>query len=145
VRAHGDVLDWDAVLERAAAIGTRRMLLLGVLLAHELLGALVPAAVLARARADRAVAHLALEVPLILEAEPGQDADADGLATDLFRLQLRERWRDRLRFVWYRLTTPSRPESWTAITIGERSFATHGLVRPFRLLSKLFSAFRQSW
>lgn len=52
-------LDWDALRTRAGRIGARRMLMLGALLAHELLDAGVPADVVAQARGEPAVARAA--------------------------------------------------------------------------------------
>jgi hypothetical protein len=136
-------LRWDALLERATALGVRRMLLLGLLLAHDLLEAPVPGAVLRQARADAATARLAAGVPAILESEP-LGAGAVSLPTDLWTLQLRERWRDRLRFVWYRLATPSQPERWAALTIGARVVPLHGFVRPFRLALRAAAILRDT-
>lgn len=142
-RSHGGEIAWDALVRQAGALGVRRMLLLGVVLAHDLLDAPVPEPVLAAARADRAVVELATEVPPLLAAEMATPDDVPSLATDVFRFRLRERYRDRVRFVWYRATTPSRPESWSAVSIGGRWLPVHGLVRPFRAMRKLLPALRQ--
>lgn len=48
-------LDWDSMWDRAERVGARRMLLLGVLLAHDLLGTEVPGRLLDAARHERAV------------------------------------------------------------------------------------------
>jgi hypothetical protein len=143
LRRSAQELEWDRVLKRASALGVRRMLLLGVLLAKELLDAPTPERIVLRARSDRAVRTLAAEVPRHFLADTIDGDDAGNLATDLFRLQLRERPRDRLRFVWYRLTTPSRPESWSAVPIGKHWLPVHGFLRPFRVLAKLPPAFRR--
>lgn len=55
-------LDWADVLGRAERLGGSRMLLLGLYLAASLLDAPVPAAVLRRATADRAIRSLAGQV-----------------------------------------------------------------------------------
>jgi hypothetical protein len=142
LRRRAPGLDWDALVSRAATLGVRRMVLLGVLLAHDLLDAPVPREVLELARSDRPVAGLAAEVPQLFLTD-AVDAEAGGnLATDSFRLRLRERPRDRLRFIWYRITTPSRPESWRALSIGGYALPLHGFLRPFGLAPKLISALR---
>jgi hypothetical protein len=143
LRAEGAGLDWSALLERSAALGVRRMLLLGVLLALDLLEAPVPDAIVRHARSDAAVPRLAREVPALLALEAVDGDETGSFATDLFRLQLRERPRDRLRFIWYRLTTPSRPERWSAVSLGTRWLPLHGFVRPFQLASKLLPALRR--
>ena len=48
-------IDWDAVMQEARRTGTRRAVLLGLHLAHELEGADVPGELLAAARLDRVV------------------------------------------------------------------------------------------
>lgn len=55
-------IDWEELCARAARAGARRALGLGVLLAHELLGAAAPASVLDEARRERAVVRAARSV-----------------------------------------------------------------------------------
>lgn len=129
--------DLERVLSRSRTLGVRRMLLLGLLTAHELLAAPVPGSVLHSARQDAAVRHAASRVPGFLVRESLDGAEGDSLPTDLFRYRLRERWRDRVRYVLYRVTTPSQPERWAAVTLGARVIPLHVFVRPFRLLSRL--------
>lgn len=126
-------IDWDRLMFRARELGVSRMLLLALLLSHDLLGAAVPDPVLSRARASGAVSRLAREVPRFLFSP----ADVRNMSTDLFRFRLRERPSDRLRFVLYRLTTPSRPESWETVSIGRWQLPVHALKRPFVLAGKL--------
>lgn len=143
LRTSAGVLDWDALVRRSSSLGIRRMLLLGVLVAHELLDAPVPPSILALARADRAVFSLAAEVPTLLVNESVTGGSAAGLSTDIFRFRLRERHRDRIRFLWYRATTPSRPESWSAVAVGRRWLPLHGVLRPFRVMGRILPAFLQ--
>jgi hypothetical protein len=143
LRGSSHDLDWDALLGRASSLGVRRMLSLGVLLAHDLLEAPAPERFLHVARSDRAVARLAARVPVLFIADPVYEDGVATLASDIFRLELRERFRDRLRFVWYRLTTPSSPESWSGITVGALPVPMHGILRPLRVLSKLIPALRR--
>jgi hypothetical protein len=137
----GGELDWNALLDRAGHLGVRRMLLLGLLLAHDHLGAPVPSPVLSRARRDPTVPGLATRVPP-LWLEPSEGDESGSLPTDLFRLGLRERFRDRARFVLYRLTTPSQPERWSTRTIGGVMLPLHAFTRPLRLLRHLGPALR---
>jgi hypothetical protein len=134
--AHG--LDWDRLVARSTGLGVRRMLLLGLLLGHDLVDAPVPARILALARADRRVVSLAAEVPGILAAPP-IEAEAFSWPVDRFRYRLRERLRDRVRFLLYRVTTPSSPQEWKFINVGGRQIPVHGLTRPFRLAGKALS------
>ena len=61
VRAYQQ-MDWDAVWLRAETLRARRMLHLGLALAHELLGAQLPDSVLARVHTDRSALSLASEI-----------------------------------------------------------------------------------
>ena len=74
-RLAGAIPDWTTALRVAADAGCARPVLLGLLLAHDLLGAPVPASVLEQARADRALPPLARDVTQRLcrlpPAEPG--------------------------------------------------------------------------
>lgn len=138
MRARGErAIDWERAVADARRYRCERMLLLSVLLAHDLLDAPVPDAILKRARADRTVVQLASEVPALLLADSVDGDTVGNLATDIFRFRLRERWRDQVRFVWYRVTTPSRPESWRALTFGDVVVPLHGILRPFRVLLKM--------
>jgi hypothetical protein len=134
--------DWNALIERASRLGVRRMLLLGLLLAADLLDAPVPPSPLRTARADAAVTRLAAQVPQLL-LEPPLGRDAISLPVDQFRYALRERWRDRLRFVLYRITTPSSPAEWRFVSIGGRRIPVHGVTRPLQLLARVPTALRQ--
>src|SRR5205085_2878975 len=57
-----DALDWDRVLERANAAGQSRVLLVSLALAHDLLDANVPSAILRMAQEDATVAALTHEI-----------------------------------------------------------------------------------
>lgn len=144
LRAHSDEIDWEALHRGATSLGVRRMLLLGLLLAYELLEAPVPQNLVMLARSDSAVSKLAAGVPASFVDDPAPEVPGDTLAADLFRLQLRERFRDRLQFVWYRLTTPSSPKNWYGISIGAHWIPMHALFRPVRVLVKLLPAFARS-
>lgn len=143
LRASSIDLDWNGLQRRASSLGVLRMFLLGVLLAHDLLEAPVPARAVESARSDQAVARLAAHIPDRFLDAPTDEGGASTLTSDLFRFQLRERLRDRLHFAWYRLTTPSSPESWSGFSIGPLWLPMHAALRPFRILSKLAPAIRR--
>jgi hypothetical protein len=86
----GERIPWPAMLGQARLMGARRILLLGLSLAADLLHAPVPPDVLAQARADRALVRLAGQVRAALFQESGS---AGGLR---FFLRTRERFRDKL-------------------------------------------------
>lgn len=88
-------LDWPAVLTEAAALHSTRLLLLGLWLAHALLGADLPAVVHCAA-ADPAVAQLAEQVRAWLYAGVAEPPASEQAR---FYLAARERWVDRALFV----------------------------------------------
>jgi hypothetical protein len=135
-------IDWEGVTARAHRLGVHRAVSLGLLLASELLDAPLPAEVLAPARRDPRVVRLGEEVLQLLNRQPETWAAHETLRRDRFRTQIRERWRDRVRFAWHRLTTPSDPELWEIKRIGHRAVSLHALRRPFRLFGRLFAAVR---
>jgi Uncharacterised nucleotidyltransferase len=98
---------WGPLREKAAALGGRRMLALGLLLAGDLLGAPVPGAVAAWVRADLAVRALARRVEARLFRETAGRPDVwdkplpllghspEGMS---FHLRAKERLRDQTRY-----------------------------------------------
>jgi hypothetical protein len=95
VRAY-PALDWDATRARAEALGARRMLATGLLLASDLLGAAVPEGVLRTLRSDGTARRLCRQTERrFLRGHGGRPPGLEGW---LFRLGIRERWRDRLPY-----------------------------------------------
>jgi hypothetical protein len=87
-------LGWKRVIEQACQLGGKRMLALGLYLAHELLGASLPEVVWRWVQTDDVVPWLATQVRLRLFAVTASPPAAwDHPA---FYLGLRERMRDRL-------------------------------------------------
>jgi hypothetical protein len=107
VRSHPG-LDWQRVLTLARAAGGERILLLDLLLAHDLLDAPVPEAVLRQALGNRAVPALAQEVQARMfpaSVAPGSLPAESGPASDhhlAFYVRTRERFVDKLRFLGLR-------------------------------------------
>lgn len=104
VRAHPD-LDWERTECEAGRIGGRRMLGLGLVLAHRLLGAAVPERVLRAAGADARVRWIAAQTcawysqGLAVDWEPIRRADER--ARRRIELGLTERLVDRARYRLY--------------------------------------------
>jgi hypothetical protein len=130
-------LDWERLLGRARKLGSLRMLLLGIALAHDVFDVELPDEVLHGLRSDRYLPWLKSQVWSALADEAVEIADSDRLSIDLFRFRLRERVGGRIRFALYRLTTPSDPAAWRVVSIGRWSFPIHALVRPIQLIGKL--------
>jgi hypothetical protein len=98
LRAHPR-LNWPAVLLQAKQSGARRMLFLGLFLAHELLGAKLPEEAGKEIESDIVVPRLADKVQARLFADHQRDISAVNDA--LFYLRLRERLRERLACALY--------------------------------------------
>jgi len=89
-------LDWDTLLERASRMGSERRLLLGLLLARDLLGTALPPEVSARIVADAAVGRLAAEVRRrILSPQHGYVGAIERCGT---HLRVMERLRDKVLY-----------------------------------------------
>ncbi len=91
--------DWDRLWREAEQAGCRLLLALGLLLAHELLQAPMPAAERERSLQMPSVAALSRAVPdWLLSAGPPVPAVTRNL--HWFRLRLKPRLRDRLEYGW---------------------------------------------
>jgi hypothetical protein len=130
-------LDWDALLAWSAPAGRRRFIDIGLLLAHALLDAPVPAEALRRGNADSGVERFATELArrLLREddlAAPGSlRANSIGLA--YFRAMVSPR--DRLRFLHDVALRPTLHE-WNAVPLPPALAPLHYLTRPVRLALK---------
>ncbi len=99
-------LDWSRLLKRAEALGAVRTCRLGIYLAADLLQAEVPASVVRAVREDAQVRRLAQDVRLRIE-EP---RDMDPIEGQIFNLKLKERLRDKVRYVFLQCTQYSGEE-----------------------------------
>lgn len=132
IRAYRD-LGWARVLERAEALGTQRMFLLGVFLAGDLCGAALPEQIRRAAQADRAVPALGAQ----MREQFGRDPEAAFGTGEfhLFWLRARERWRDRLRYCLVVATAPT-PAEYAVLSLPPRLSFLYFLFRPIRLAGK---------
>lgn len=105
-------LDWELAWTQAQSVGCGRVLLLGLALAQELLGATLPAP--APRKMPGAVAALAAEVQRQLaQTDP---AESDPHRRMLFHLRVRDRLRDRVPYVQHhvRRQIKEQIEEWKA-------------------------------
>jgi hypothetical protein len=133
-------MNWDNLWERSTTIGCRRTLALALKLAHDLLDAPVPDYIMHRVEADEMVIDLAHRVPGFMEEMAHDDDDMASLLSDVFHLQIRERVRDRLRFIAYRVATPSRPDQWRVVRIGSFLVPVHTVSRLIQLATRVPAA-----
>lgn len=126
-------LDWQLVLQTANRRDMRRILLLGLLLAVDLLDARIPAEIRQAADAEAVVKKLAAQIreQLFLErsAPPGLFRGA------ILNLKMRERKRDMFGSSLRLLLTP-RSYDWMFLPLPEWLFFLYYPLRPLRLAGK---------
>jgi len=126
-------IDWRLVMENANKLGLRRILMLGLVLASELLDASLPAEMRLAADGDAVVKRLAHQVEEQLFREhrtpPGLFEGA------ILDLKMRERKRDRLRSGVRLILTP-RSYDWMSLSLPESLSFLYYLLRPVRLARK---------
>jgi hypothetical protein len=121
---------------RAKAARARRAFLLGLRGAQDLLGAELPEGIDSRIRRERWVETLAGDVRArIMEQSDYQGSFSEVLSRNLFQLPLQQTFRERRRYLAYRLTTPNRPDSWRTVRVGDRWLALHAFIWPLRLVT----------
>jgi len=125
--------DWQSVLQNADRLGLRRILLLGLLLADDLLDAPVPAAIRQATEADAVVKRLAHQIQQQLFEE--RRARRGFFRGAILNLKMRERERDRFRSCLRLMLTP-RSYDWMSLSLPEWLFFLYYPLRPLRLAAK---------
>jgi len=121
-------MDLMGILDEATALGSRRIFLTGICLAHELVGAPIPGELAAIARGDRAARALATRVSSGLFT-------ADGRTTfDPWSVPIRsiEGPRARIHYVAHRILAPTMGD-YELIPLPKSLFPLYWLTRPFRM------------
>jgi Uncharacterised nucleotidyltransferase len=140
LRTHPD-LDWDSIHSLSGRFGTKRMLLLGLYLAQQLLGTVLPTAICTAIAADATLPSLAAQIQERLFQTQGRD----GLEIEV---DANWTWRD---YAIYRGTIPSlrdrawywidiiltpTPLEWELVTLPQWLFPVYYLIRAMRLAIK---------
>jgi hypothetical protein len=125
-------LNWPQVIRQATQTGTRRMLLVSLSLAQDLLLTKLPPDILRLIEADSAIISLTAQI----KQQLFQDTIAtSGISRYLSPSRALERRRDRMKF-HLRLALTASPEDWAFVRLPDKLTALYSLVRPFRLASK---------
>jgi hypothetical protein len=127
-------LDWQFVLREADALGLKRVLGTGLLLAQDLLGAVVPRKLAQNLKIDRRAKAFAAQARTRLCEEPGERWGLQGGITS--QMEIRERFRDRAKiFLRYFLPKlrPSERDRWF-LPLPNALSAAYYVVRPVRLV-----------
>ena len=85
-------LDWENAIATAKQWGAKRMLYLGLYLAHAWLGSALPASILQEVLSNSAISDLAIQVDEQLFKSEGSQRF---LAATRYQIQARERWQDK--------------------------------------------------
>ena len=130
-------MDWDFVLAEAARMGSRRIVLTGLHLAHSMLGTPLPDRVLAMASADPKVARLAaLITRRLLSLEAPYDGPFAEWGVGLGSI---EGLHGRARYLWYRLMAPKLSDG-ALLPLPRGLFPLYYVARPVLLAIKHRSA-----
>lgn len=95
IRLH-PAIHWERVIQKASEFDCRRMLFLGLFLAHHLIGVTLPGEVLQQIKADSEVACLASEICKELLGEA--DARQRFMVKTVYHMRVRERWHNKLLY-----------------------------------------------
>lgn len=136
VRAHAE-MDWEQIIARARRSGSQRILLLGLFLASDLLGASLPEEVSERLRADPSTKALARQVSerLFWESEDPRRAFDEEAHFQPLHLRMMERWRDRVGYCLRQATAPILKD-WALRPLPASLFPIYRILRPIRLAGK---------
>lgn len=126
-------MDWGELMELARTLGSQRVLFLGLYLASDLLGAELPEEVSGKIQSDPLVKVLAAQVYERLFSE--RDGAPGFFENPLFQLRLKERLRDKVRYIVRSAAVPSH-EDWEYLPLPTGLSCLYYLSRPFRLLEK---------
>ncbi len=135
-------LNWEVALGRARALGSRRMLLLGLALARELLWLELPAEIQREIEAERALAKLVARVRR--EMFEGAGERPGPFARNLYHVRARERFRDQARYWLLFSFTPGVSEWWWLPLPRPLSFLYY-LIRPALALRQYQVEFNHYW
>jgi hypothetical protein len=147
VVSHGDALDWRRVLDRVGGLGGRRLVLLGLRLADDLLRLPLPGEVRASVRADRVAGDLASELSAKLCQNTSGLNRLNGsyglVEAGILYIRTRERIADKVPYglflvrLFRQWCTPTPNEQdRTAIALPYYLGVLYFVVRPLRLLGK---------
>ncbi len=127
-------MDWGWVLDQSARLRSTRILLLGLFLAHDLLGASFAEEILYRMWGDPAIQTLASQVRERLFADTNDPVER--AETFLFFLRARECVRDRVRHCLALAMTPSL-DDWKSVPLPASLTFLYYFIRPIRVSRKI--------
>jgi hypothetical protein len=130
-------LDWGVIEKQSKELGIERIVAVNFLLIHKLLGSTLPEMVEKSLRTDREIDTLVAEIMSIISVST--EFNTESIRYFRLMMRVRERWQDRVRFLW-RLAFTSTAGEWSAIRLPAQLFPLYRLVRMWRLAGKVFSS-----
>jgi Uncharacterised nucleotidyltransferase len=127
-------LDWDALWVQAERLGIARIVAVSFLLARELFATALPQPF--RVQDDQAA--VALSERILPQIVADKEFDPESVGYFRLMMDLRERLRDRVSFLWRLWATPGAGE-WSAIRLPSSLFPLYRVVRMFRLAGRMLS------
>jgi hypothetical protein len=132
-------IDWNAAVKEAQQLGIIKILAISLKLTKELPGTELPEGFTS--------SHLGFDGDHAQQIRRRMSC-AEELRTDSFQyfrgmMNLRERWRDQLRFLWRLAATPTLGE-WQAVDLPEPLFPLYRAVRAWRLAARGFRGLTSS-
>jgi hypothetical protein len=124
-------MDWDGVAFHAESVRAVRMLNLGLLLAHDLVGEAIPEPLREDLEADVKASRLAAQARDMLLGDP--DAVPGLRAITRYHLQLADRLLDGASYCCSMVLTPQ-PADWKALPLPSRLSFLYRVYRPLRLV-----------
>jgi Uncharacterised nucleotidyltransferase len=134
-------LDWTQVRQQAERLGLERILLVTLALTRDFYGSNLPAFSQRDISESPAVRRLCLEIGDCIIHQKHLDISSSEYFCLLWRL--RERWRDRFRFLM-RLTFTPGPGEWSSVALPSVLSPAYVAVRAFRLTGKLLRRHHQA-
>ena len=134
VRANEN-LDWELLMSRARELGGERMLLLGLFLAHDLLGARLPEEIRRRAESEQVRTLAAQSRQLLFRDRPDGPVGYGWpgyFERSQYYIRAMERLRDKARYCLRFATTPME-EDWDNLKLPDSLFPLYYILRPMRV------------
>jgi hypothetical protein len=138
VRVHKEQIDWRKVQQEASRLGIERMLGLGLFLAQDFLGAVLPEEIAKKVQADSRMKSVAYQIRERLFAQ--SDEPTGDFQRVFFYLKAKDRWQDRWRFCSryasqfvHKAITPNSKDR-AGLPLPASFFFLHYFFRPLRLM-----------
>ncbi len=125
-------LNWDTVREQARKLGIQRIVYINLTLARNLLGAEIPTSTQKEFEMERPSADTLFRVLSVASA--GQQVNTESISYFRSILILRERWRDRGRFLWRLIFSSSTRQT---IALPAWLSPLYFVIRMYRLAGRL--------